>query len=205
MDARKKLVWATLSLTLLLLIGGVLYKLLLMVDPIVIDTTGQPTIGTGKIEVVLFEDLCCKNCRVFAEEVLPQITSQYVETGKARLTVFPISFGEKSKPLANAALAVYKITPGRFISFLLGLLHDKASMREEILAVASKVGGIDLRQLAMSIDHRLYYKEVDQNLIYAKMLMGDDFGTPTLFVNGIETSTESFRAFSRRMQQVEGN
>lgn len=203
MDTRKKVVFATGIVAVLFLAIGMLYKAVLLPDPLVIDTTGQPTIGTGAIQLIVFEDLCCTNCRTFTEEILPQIISKYVETGKARLTLIPVSFGNHSKPLANSALAVYKMAPDLFICFILRLLHEKASGKEAILKVALEVGGIDQEKLAYSIDHNLYYPEIDHNLIWARTLMGSDFGTPTLFVNGIETSTDSFDAVVRRIEKIE--
>ena len=203
MEKRKKVVLATGILAFVFLSVAGLSQAGRLPDRIVLNTVGQPSVGTGVVELVVFEDLCCTNCRVFAEEVLPLISSQFIETGRARLTVIPVAFGEHSKPLANAALGVYKMAPDRFIPFLLELLHSQASDREGILKVAKKVGGIDLVTLAYCVDHHLYYQEIDQNLIWAKRLMGEEFGTPTLFVDGIMTSTASFEDLSERMEQVE--
>lgn len=203
MDSRKKVVFSTGICALLFFAIGILWKVVLLPDPLVINTAGQPTIGTGAIEVVVFEDLCCANCRTFTEEILPQIAAKYVDTGKASLTVIPIAFGNHSKLLANSALAVYKMAPDRYIPLILGLLQEKETGKEEILKVAAMVGGIDLEKLAYSIDHKLYYSEIDQNLIWARSLMGPDFGTPTLFINGIETSTDTFDAVVRRIQKIE--
>jgi protein-disulfide isomerase len=183
--------------------GGMFYKTTLFPNPLVINTEGQPSIGTGAIEVIVFEDLCCTNCRTFTEEIIPKIASRYVDTGKVRLILIPVSFGNHSKLHANAALTVYKMAPDKYISFILGLTAAKASGKEAILNVADMVGGIDREQLAYSIDHNLYYAEIDQNLVWARSLMGSDFGTPTLFINGIETSTDSFDAVVRRIEKIE--
>lgn len=174
-------------------------------ERIAIDTMGQPSVGTGEIELVVFEDFCCTNCRTFTEEIFPKIASEYVDTGRARLTVIPVAFGEKSKPLANAAIGVYKMAPDRFVPYILELLHSKAESREGMLKAAETVGGIDLKTLADCIDNHLYYKEIDQNLTWAKRLMGEEFGTPTLFVSGVMTSTASFDAVADRIRQVEQN
>ncbi len=203
MEWRKKIVLLTAALAVFFISGAFLYKNIRFPDPVEIDTTGQPTIGSGSIEMVVFEDLRCANCRVFTEEVFPQIASRYVESGKARLVLILIAFGESSKPLSNAALAVYKIASDRFLPFILELLHVKASGKEEILQAAAKVGGIDLDQLSESIDTHMYYAEIDRNLTLAKNVMGDDFGTPTLFVNGIETPTDSFQDVVKSVNRVE--
>lgn len=203
MEKRKKAVLITCFFAFLFLGVASISQRGRLPDRIAINTAGQPSVGTGDVELVVFEDLACRNCRVFTEEIVPRISSAYVETGKARLTVIPVAFGEDSKPLANAALGVYRIDPDRFIPFVLELLHSKARGREGILNAAAKVGGIDLIKLSFCIDQRLYYEEIDQNLSWAKRLMGDEFGTPTLFVNGIMTSTESFDEVEERIQQIQ--
>lgn len=203
MKMRKKVVLATGILALLFLAMGGAYQITRLPDPIALDTSGYPSIGSGQIELVVFEDLCCTNCRVFTEEIFPQIASRFVETGKARLTVIPVAFGENSKPLANAALGVYKTAPSRFIPFVLELLHSEAEDRESILKVATKIGGIDLAELSRCIDEKVYYQDIEKNMSWAKRLMGEEFGTPTLFVNGIMTSTASFNAVKTRIKQIE--
>ncbi len=171
--------------------------------PVSIDTLGQPTIGTGSLQIVLFEDLCCTNCRIFTEEVFPRIVSDLVDTGRARLSLIPVAFGDHSKPLANGVLAVYSLSPDRFIAFLHELLISRAGTQEEILGSAQRVGGIDLEVLRLALVQRLYYGAIDQNLSWAKRLMGDDFGTPSLFVNGVMTATDSFDSIVRRISQLE--
>jgi protein-disulfide isomerase len=172
-------------------------------ERISINTYGQPSVGAGDVELVVFEDLLCINCRISTENVLSKIEERYIETGKARLTLIPVAFGDDSKPLANAAIAVYKMAPDRFIPYVLGISHGDVRTKESMLELAERVGGIDIEKLSRSIDERLYYSEIDQNLVWAKRLMGEEFGTPTLFVDGVMTSTASFDDVASRIKQVE--
>lgn len=203
MEKRHKLVIATLGVAILFLVSAMICRASQLPAAIVINTAGHSSVGTGKIDFVLFEDLACINCHKFTKEVVPQIATKYIDTGKGRLTVIPVSFEPHSKPLANAALAVYKMVPGRFIPFILELLEIRGSGKTAILKVAQNVGGIDLDRLAYCIDQKMYFGEIDRNLVWAKSLIGSDFGTPMLFVNGFETSTDSFEAVTRRIHQVE--
>lgn len=203
METSKKTVLITALIAFLGLVAAGLFQKERLPNPIVINTSGQPSIGTGDTEIIVFEDLSCIHCRIFSDQVIPKISSAYVETGKARLTFILVAFGDDSKPLANAALGVYKNNPDRFIPFAHDLLHSSAREKEGILNVAVNVGGIDLNQLTVCIDQKLYYQEIDQNLIWAKRLMGEDFGTPTLLVDGRITSTDSFQDVQDRIQQIE--
>lgn len=205
MEIRKKIVLATAIASLFFLGGAIAYKVTRPPVPIVLDTSGQPTIGTGKTKIVVFEDLCCANCRVFTEEIFPELTKKYVDTGEAQLVLIPIAFGENSKPLANAALSVYHIAPKSFVSFVSQLSRAQASLKDDILFVARSVGGIDLVTLRERIDLKMYYAEIDRNLYWARSLMGEDFGTPTLLINGLEIPAGSLDAIGERIRELGGS
>ena len=200
---RKKIVLATSFVAILFLVLALLHQLEKLPNPISIDTTGQPSVGTGKIECVVFEDFCCTNCRTFTEKVFPKIASEYVDTGKARLTLIPVSFSDDSKPLANAAIAVYFLAQDRFIPFILEMLRSRVETHAEILGAAKTVGGVDLVGLSLKMEQNFYYDVIDQNLVWAQKIMGSEFGTPTLLINGMETSTASFSKVSHRIRQIE--
>jgi protein-disulfide isomerase len=147
--------------------------------------------------------LRCANCRTFSEEVFPRIAERYIETGEARFTVIPVAFIEGSKPLGNAALCVNHTSSDRFFPFIQELFRMDGSSKHEILRAARRAGGIDLHALGRCIDTREYYDELEENYHAAKRLMGRQFGTPALYVDGIPTSTASFEAVENRIAQLE--
>ncbi len=183
--------------------GAVQYEKTKLPEALSIHSEGQPLIGQGPIELVLFEDFLCSNCRIFSESVFPQIVNHFVLSGKSRLVLIPIAFSENSKPLANAAIAVYRTSPSRMLAFLLALFQSKATTKDEILEIAFEVGGIDEKYLTKALDSHLYYSELEGNLNLGRQLMGDQFGTPSLFINGVLTSTASFDAIVHRIHQIE--
>lgn len=203
MKRRKAKVLATAVVAFLFLSGGVVYKATRPASPLVLNLQGQPSVGLGKMEIVIFEDLCCSNCRTFTEKIFPQITSLYVDTGKAHLVFIPIAFDESSKPLANAALSVYHLSPESFLPFVLQLSLTQAATLEGILRVAEQVGGIPLGNLAEQIALQTYYADIDRNLLWAQSVMGEEFGTPTLLINGFEISTGSLEVTLSQIVQME--
>ncbi len=203
MRIREKAVFGALAVALLFLGVGGVFKAMLPHGATKIDIAGKPSLGDGPIKLVLFEDMLCKNCLIFTENVFPQIVSKYLEPGKAELAFIPVAFSDRSKLFANAAISVYNLAPSRFVPFLLNLSHSSAYSREDVLGVAAGVGGISLTRLKKNLDADRYYQEIDQNLIWAKNLIGSEFGTPMLFVNGIRTSTSSFDALERQIHQLE--
>ncbi len=201
MEKRHKRVILTLAIALLVLICAFLFKMFQLPHKHSFNINGQPTVGKGPMQLVLFEDLACINCHHFTKDVVPKIAAEYIDTGKARFTIVPVSFEPNSIHLANAALAVHRIAPNRFLSFIVALLEVKENSKQEIIQVAEKVGGIDLERLAYAIDRRIFFGEIERNLSWAMSLI-PDFGTPMLFINGYETSTDSFESIQKRMEQL---
>jgi protein-disulfide isomerase len=59
-----------------------------------IDYTGQPYLGseTAPVSIIEFGDYKCPNCKNFAENVIPAIQQELVDTGKAKLYFLNDSF-----------------------------------------------------------------------------------------------------------------
>ncbi len=208
MEKRKFHVLATAAAALLLLLSGAIYEGFRVPKAIRLDTAGHPTIGnaSAKIEMILFEDFRCSHCCTFSSEIFPQINSKYITTGDARYTIVPLAFLKGSKPIANAALSVFHSSPSRFIDFL-----DQIATRcqsgeilneRSLIGIAKVVGGINLSKLQECLDTQCYNHELEKNLQMAHKIMGKNFGTPSLYVNGVLTSTASFRAIQLRIESL---
>jgi|SRR5579872_217831 len=207
MEKRKILVLSTAVFAMAVLFIAAVYQWSREPDSIVLETVGFPSVGSSsaKVEVVVIEDFRCCNCREFTANVFPQIQKRYIDTGEARFTVVPVAFISGSKPIANAALEVYKIASNRFFAFieeLLPLCKFDNLEGKDLLRIAQKVGGIDLSQLENCIRSDCHYWELEKNLEWAKTVMGKSFGTPALYVNGRLTSTRSFQAVQQRIDQI---
>lgn len=207
---QKILVIVTGLTALAILITAGIYQAVRIPEPIVIDTTGQPSIGNpfAPVELVLFEDLRCGTCRDFDAAIMPKLKTRYIDTGQVRYTVVLLSFLEGSKPLANAALAVYRLAPEQFLPFVHKIFQQflnppaEGSEKEILLSIARQLGGIDLLQLEKCIDTRCHYETLDQNFFWAKKLMGNDLKTPSLYVNGVATPVLPFRAVQTQIERA---
>jgi protein-disulfide isomerase len=172
---------------------------------------GRPRIGRleAKIELVLIEDFRCGACRYFSEKIFPHIQKTYIDTGLAYCVIVPVSFLDGSEPLANAALAVYKLAPERLLPYM-HALFDHFNGREsngmepkEVIEVAEKVGGIDVKRLRELVEANAFAMQLEKNLDWAQRIMGRNFGTPAFYVNGMKTSTSSIEAVIRRIEKLE--
>jgi protein-disulfide isomerase len=74
-----------------------------------LKTYGQPTIGEAKapVHVVVFEEPKCPQCKNFTTRLFPKIKKEFIDTGKIRYTVIPVSFIPNSMPAAVAWLCVF--------------------------------------------------------------------------------------------------
>lgn len=208
MKANKVLVLVTFFLGLSALGFFGFYRSTQLPQPVAFEPQGFPTFGNhkAKLKIVSFEDFRCHNCRRFHEKVFSQIRTHYIDSGKAHYTLIPLAYLKGSKPLANAALAVYESSPEKFLSFagkLFDRFKEEEASQEKLIAVAESVGGIDLAYLKRAIQEELFYQKLEKTLIWAKEIMQEDFGVPTLYINGIHAPTGSFQAIQRRIERIE--
>lgn len=165
-----------------------------------------PTMGpaAAPIEILLIEDFQCRTCREFSQKVIPKIQVEYVDSGKARFVLVPVSFLSGSQMIANAALEVYKQNHDRFFPYLKEILaHEGVVKKEDLLRLAQRVGGINLDKLSVCIEKGCHNRELDQNLNWARDTMGAQFRTPALYINGAPGSTYSFEAIQYQINQTQ--
>lgn len=200
------LVLATAFAAICAIAAPVLYEAFGPQKSMLIDLADQPKMGNAKapVEVVVFEDFQCATCQFFTQELFPKIRDQYVATGKALYVFIPVAYIEGSKPLANAALAVNKQSPEKFFAYAHAIFSTPHRLDgAALVALAEKVGGIDLAALKSAIETNRHYAELDRNYHRAIELMGRQFGTPALFINGVRTPPMSYRAIKAQIETAE--
>lgn len=170
------------------------------------QTVEFPLIGNphAKVEVILFEDLCCSGCQYFSKEIYPQIETSYIHSGKVRYIVIPLAFLENSKERGNAAWAVFRQNPTQFFPYVRELFRfdiEEELQAPQLISAAKKIGKIDLERLEESIVNKSYYSVLDRNMAWAQKMMRRNFGTPALFVNGERTSIRSFEIIQKQIER----
>lgn len=176
----------------------------------VIDTQGHPTLGSAKapVEVVIFEDLKCVWCAHFSKEVLPQLKKKYIDTGKIRYTIILLAFLPGSKPAGNAALEVYRQNSKLFFPFVDAIYanqppEDENWAKDDVLkGFASKVPGIDVPKMIGCMKMGTYNKKLEENFEFAKEVMKDQFGTPTIYINGNRVEELDYEAVSMHIEEA---
>ncbi len=168
------------------------------------DPNDPMAIGDIDAPIVLSEwmDFRCPYCAVFANETLPLIIDEYVETGKVRIEFNLVDFfGEDSTAAGIAGLAAAE--QGYFMEFADDLFiytseqAGKADLpRDVLIGIAQNAGVPDINKFAADLDSpELAAKlEADRGLAQALGVSS----VPFFVVNGtVLTGAQPFEAFQQ--------
>jgi protein-disulfide isomerase len=155
--------------------------------PVAAPLTG-PTLGHGDAPVTLeyYSDFQCPFCRRVAEEVLPTIVAEYVDTGQAQLRWrdFP-ALGAESVQAALAARAAHE--QGRFWEYhdlLFAIQGQRGSgtyTAERLVALAQQLE-LDAEMFREDLESRRGAGDVEADFVEGQRL--GVTGTPTMIING---------------------
>lgn len=209
------LVWVTIGALIVLSVLVIYLCESQLPDSLFLNIEGQPTLGSSKakVQVVVFEEPRCINCKEFNKKVYPKLKTEFIDTDKITYTTIPVSFLPQSMPAAVALLCVYNGDSGQpnsqyFIEYLHYLIeHQNEVMTAETLIQFAKqaLGNIQPHYLKKCIHENTYRSQIEQNTDYGRKIMGGMIATPTLFVNGKEAKHLSFEEISLLIDQAMEN
>ncbi|MDN3019277.1 DsbA family protein [Paenibacillus sp. BSR1-1] len=162
-----------------------------------IDYANQPFLGdkSAPVSIIEFGDYKCPNCKNFADQVIPQIQKDLVDTGKAKLYFMNDSFiNVDSERSAKFAESVYQeLGNDTFWKFheLLYKKQPEDSKYEKIDLYTEKFLTDTLKEVASDKDVDKVVKNFQAKKSDAAWKKDMDYvgklgvtGTPTIFVNG---------------------
>ena len=181
-----------------LILLGVMGIFLVPVEPAVADaqtvlqiTRDDRVLGNpaAPITIIEYASLTCPHCAHFANDVLPELKREWIDTGKAKLVLrdFPLD-----GPALRAAMIARCAPPDRFYAFADTFFasQDKwATTKDyrEALARLAKLGGMGKDEFEACLNNiTLENRIVEQRLVASQEL--DINSTPTFFINGSKFS-----------------
>jgi len=170
------------------------------------DETADHVLGKADAPITIIEyaSLTCPHCAEFNKEILPELKTKYVETGKAKLIYrdFPLDqWALRASLLARCAPA------DKYFGFVDVLFQNQvtwATAKDPMAALEriGKLGGVSSEQFnACMKDGAL------QDAVIAQRLQGqkefDVEGTPTIIVNGKKIENpRSFADFDKILKPL---
>ncbi len=137
------------------------------------------------ITIVEYASLTCPHCAHFADDILPQIKKEWIDTGKAKLVLrdFPLD-GEALK----AAMIARCAPPDRFYAFIDTFFADQdkwvtVSDFQAALTRLAELGGMS----KTAVDACLKDTALENKILQGRLTAGKQLGvdaTPTFFING---------------------
>lgn len=160
------------------------------------------------VSIVEFEDFQCPFCAQYFEEVEPQIRSQYVETGKAKVVFRHLAFlGPES--VAAAAASECAKDQGKFWEYhdalfgaeLVDGQEGNGNLKRSLFMQLAKDTKLNEKDFAACIDGKKYDSYVTAQTEEAGKKYGVN-STPTVFVN--DQKVEGAYPFASFQQIIDG-
>jgi protein-disulfide isomerase len=158
----------------------------------------------AQVTVVSYEDLQCPGCKVYSEQILPQLSSKYSTNVKFVFKQFPlITIHQYAMKAAQASEYVGNKAGNEmfftYLSKVFALQEQKKSPTDQNLIDIAKDLGVDVSTMQQDLLDQKYYPDVN-----ADMKDGDKLklqGTPSVFVNGVQVNNITVEAISAVIDQ----
>ena len=146
------------------------------------------------VTIIEWSDFQCPFCSRFYKDTLPQITKEYIDTGKVKLVYrdFPLSFHPNAKPAAIAAECAD--AQGKFWQYHDKIFENQAALSPEMLKTWAKDIGLDMQKFDTCVTDPKTAAEVDKDMVDGQS--AGISGTPGFLINGrLLSGAQPFASF----------
>ena len=168
------------------------------------DTLPAPVKGDAEasVTVAVFEDFACPHCRTYNVDVLPQIQSEYIESGTIRYEHWDMPVvNQQSNYAANAARAVQdRADDASFWNYAGLLFENQSSLGEELYGSLANQLDLEAEPVRTAAMNQSY-----ESTVMGNRDQGEQRGvtaTPTVIVDGNVLSEYSFDAISSAIESA---
>ena len=163
------------------------YQMLANAQGVLQITKDDRILGSPEAPITIVENasLTCPHCAHFANDVLPEIKKEWIDTGKAKLVLrdFPLD-----EPALRAAMITRCAPPNRYYAFADTFFAAqekwvRSSDYREALARLAKLGGMGQEEFDACLANTALENKIVEGRLKASQELNVD-STPTFFVNG---------------------
>ncbi len=156
------------------------------VDVSKVKTAGEPFIGNpnAHITIAYWFDYQCPFCKQNEETVMPQIISDYVNTGKARIVFKDFEFlGADSQTLGQTGRAVWEVAPDKFYQWHKAV-YDNSGTENTGWATPAKIRSITEGVLGVATTNQVLALVASKGTEYQKAMDADKAEGSAFGING---------------------
>ncbi|MCP3028800.1 DsbA family protein [Halobacillus sp. A5] len=181
------------------------------------STEEQPTIGEegAPVEIIEFGDYKCPACKVWSDQVYPQLKEDYIDKGDVSLTYINTLFhGQESELGARAGEAVYNQGEEAFWEFNKSLFEEQPEENHDAEWITDEKLLEVAENSVPSLDSEQFEEDLTSSQVEEAVAMDDDLvvehkieQTPTLMINGevLEDPFDYDAISSLINEELEGN
>jgi protein-disulfide isomerase len=153
-------------------------------DPVLIANEPFKGDGKAKVAVIEFSDYQCPFCSRYTKDVLPQIRTEYVDTGKIKYVFrdMPLNFHKQAFKAAEAAHCAG--AQGKFWEMHDALFQNQSALAPEQLTTHAKGVGVDDTQFQQCLDSGQFAADINKDIADAGA--AGITGTPSFLVGVIQ-------------------
>lgn len=166
---------------------------LLLPPNILLNDTAKGSVD-APVTIFEFSDFECPFCKKFFDTVYPQLTKEYIDTGKIRLVFrhLPLESHEFATSAALASMCAHE--QGKFWEYHDLLYTNQNALAADNLREYAHRTDLDMRQFADCYNTLKYGKRIGEDTLYAASISIS--GTPTFIINDLLVAgTQPYEVF----------
>ncbi len=164
-----------------------------------VSVDDDPSIGSENAKVVMidFSEFQCPFCGRFARDTLPQIKTNYIDTGKVKFVYRDFIVHSTSQKAQEAAQCAND--QGKYWEYHDLLFENQGALDDESLKTYASELGLNTNNFNSCFESRKYKSEVEKDTSDGRSYGVS--GTPTFFINGKKmVGAQPYDAFRQEIE-----
>jgi protein-disulfide isomerase len=157
----------------------------------------------AQVEILLFEDILCEECKNFTLHILPLVEKNYIQTKKAKLIYAPIEVLGNSDAVIGNCFCLYKQNPELAMQFLTQYFLSEDAI--EKIKIKNALNGLDSdqsKEITKCVKNFSPQDFLLKNFFISQRLMDGDIEVPTIFVQGKKLEDVGYKTISKAIEDA---